>query len=57
MFVIYEFYSESYQIVLFVVHLRRVPPHAVHSQQQVEESKNRVQPQQRIAMKIKQVRG
>lgn len=36
----------SYQVVLLVVHLRRVPPHAVDGQQQIHEGKRGVQPEQ-----------
>lgn len=36
----------THQIVLLVVHLGRVSPHAVDRQQQVHEGEGRVQPQQ-----------
>lgn len=36
----------SYQVVLLVVHLGRVSPHAVDGQQQIHEGKRRVEPQQ-----------
>lgn len=36
----------SHQVVLLVVHLGRVSPHAVDGQQQVHEGKRSVQPQQ-----------
>lgn len=35
-----------HQVVLLVVHLGRVSPHAVDGQEQVHEGKRRVQPQQ-----------
>lgn len=36
----------SYQVVLLVVHLGRVSPHAVDGQQQIHERKHSVEPQQ-----------
>lgn len=44
---IYIFYDESvrYQVVLLVVHLRRVSPHAVDGQEQIHEGKGRMEPQ------------
>lgn len=36
----------THQVVLLVVHLGRVSPHAVDRQQQVHEGEGRVQPQQ-----------
>lgn len=36
----------THQVVLLVVHLGRVSPHAVDGQQQVHEGKGRVQPKQ-----------
>lgn len=46
-FGIYIFYDESvcYQVVLLVVHLRRVSPHAVDGQEQIHEGKGRMEPQ------------
>lgn len=38
--------QRSYQVVLLVVHLGRVSPHAVDRQQQVHERKRGVEPQQ-----------
>lgn len=38
--------SVSYQVVLLVVHLGRVSPHAVDGQQQIHEGKRSVEPQQ-----------
>lgn len=36
----------AYQVVLLVVHLGRVSPHAVDSQQEIHEGKRSVEPQQ-----------
>lgn len=36
----------SYQVVLLVVHLGRVSPHAVDGQEQIHEGKRSVEPQQ-----------
>lgn len=38
----------AHQVILFVAHLGGVPAHAVHCQQQVQEGKRCVQPQQVI---------
>lgn len=40
--------NPAHQVILFVAHLGGVPAHAVHRQQQVQEGKRRVQPQQVI---------
>lgn len=43
-----EWPDPAHQVILFVAHLGSVPAHAVHCQQQVQESKGGVQPQQVI---------
>lgn len=43
-----EWPDPAHQVILFVAHLGGMPAHAVHRQQQVQEGKRCVQPQQVI---------
>lgn len=43
-----EWPDPAHHVIFFVAHLGSVPAHAVHCQQQVQESKGGVQPQQVI---------